>query len=160
MFLGQPTKFQKFGLNKANLATLWTTVLDLFSHLKILGIFVLTAHIGFIWYVQIDWWKPLLPAFRLFTCGVPISRQAYILIIIINDHYFFPLLAGLFTFILDTSQIIVKFYRQTSWPQPFTSRVMQHELNLELDNSRDKPDKNQILLSFKGALYSKHNKLG
>jgi len=81
------------------------------------------------------------------------------LIIIINDHYFFPLLAGLFTFILDTSQMIVKFYRQTLWPQPFTSRVMQHEQNLELDNSRDKPDKKQILLSFKGALYSKHNKL-
>jgi len=37
---------------------------------------------------------------------------------------------------------------------------MQHELNLELDNSRDKPDKKQILLSFKGALYSEHNKLG
>jgi len=30
---------------------------------------------------------------------------------------------------------------------------MQHELNLELDNSR-------VLLSFKGALYSKHNKWG
>jgi len=38
---------------------------------------------------------------------------------------------------------------------------MQHELNLELDNSRDKPDKKQVLLSFKlGALYSKHKKLG
>jgi len=33
---------------------------------------------------------------------------------------------------------------------------MQHKLNLEVDNSRDKPDKNQVLLSFKGALYSKH----
>jgi len=30
---------------------------------------------------------------------------------------------------------------------------MQHELNLELNNSRDKPDKTQVLLSFKGALY-------
>jgi len=57
--------------------------------------------------------------------------------------------------------MIVKFYRQTLWPHPFTSRVMQHELNLELDNSRDKPDKKQILLPFKiGALYSKHKKLG
>jgi len=55
--------------------------------------------------------------------------------------------------------MIVKFYRQSLWPQPFTSHVMQHELNLEVDNSRDKPDKNQVLLSFKGALYSKH-KLG
>jgi len=36
---------------------------------------------------------------------------------------------------------------------------MQHELNLEVDNSRDKLDKNQVLLSFKVALYSKH-KLG
>jgi len=56
--------------------------------------------------------------------------------------------------------MIVKFYRQTLWPQPFSSRMMQHELNLELDNSRDKPDKKQVLLSFKVALYSKHNKLG
>jgi len=56
--------------------------------------------------------------------------------------------------------MIVKFYRQALWPQPFTSHVMQHELNLELDNSRDKPDKKQILLCFKGALYSQHNKLG
>jgi len=55
--------------------------------------------------------------------------------------------------------MIIKFYRQTLWSQPFTSHVMQHELNLELDNSRDKPDKKQILLSFKGAPYSKHNKL-
>jgi len=61
--------------------------------------------------------------------------------------------------LIDTSQIIVKFYRETWWPQPFISRVMQHELNLELDNSGDKPDKKQVLLSFKGALYSKH-KLG
>ena len=56
--------------------------------------------------------------------------------------------------------MIVKFYRQTLWPQTFTRHVMQHELNMELDNSRDKPDKKQILLSFKGALYSEHNKLG
>jgi len=58
--------------------------------------------------------------------------------------------------------MIMKFYEnfQTLWPQPFTSHVMQHGLNLELDNSRDKPDEKQILLSFKGALYSKHNKLG
>jgi len=54
----------------------------------------------------------------------------------------------LFTFILDTSQMIVKFYRQILWPQPFTSRMMQHELNLELDNSRDKPDKKQPQTSF------------
>jgi len=33
---------------------------------------------------------------------------------------------------LDTSQMIVKFYRQTLRPQPFISRVMQHELDLEL----------------------------
>jgi len=59
----------------------------------------------------------------------------------INDHCFFPPLAGLFTFILDTSQMIVKFYCQTLWPQSFTSHVMRYELNLELDNSRDKPDK-------------------
>ena len=45
------------------------------------------------------------------------------------------------------------------WLQPITSCVMQHELNLEVDNSRDKLDKNQVLLSFKVALYSKH-KLG
>ena len=81
------------------------------------------------------------------------------LIIIINDHCSFMRLAGLFTFIPDTSQMIVKFYHQTLWPQPFTSHVMQHELNLEVDTSHDKPDKNQVLLSFKGALYSKH-KLG
>ena len=35
--------------------------------LKILGIFVLTAHIGFRWYVKIAWWKPFHPAFWLFT---------------------------------------------------------------------------------------------
>jgi len=51
----------------------------------------------------------------------------------------------------DTSQMIVKFYRQTLWPQSFTSHVMRHELNLELDNSCAKPDKKQVLLSFKGA---------
>jgi len=45
---------------------------------------------------------------------------------------FFPPLAGLFAFIFNTSQMIVKFYRQTSWPQPLTSRVMR----------RDKPEKN------------------
>jgi len=77
----------------------------------------------------------------LLKCVVPISFKAYILIIIIKDHCFFPPLAGLFTFILDTSQMIVKFYRQTLWSQPFTSHVMRHELNLELDNSRDKLDK-------------------
>jgi len=81
--------------------------------------------------------------------------------IIINEHYFFPLLAGLFTFIFDTSQMIVKFDCQTLWPQSFTSHVMRYELNQELDNSRDKPDKKQVLLSVKGALHSKHKwKLG
>ena len=40
--------------------------------------------------------------------------------------------------------MIVEFYRQTLRPKPFTSRVMQHELSLELDNSRDKPDKNKF----------------
>jgi len=72
------------------------------------------------------------------------SRQAYILIINMIDHCFFPPLAGLFTLILET----------------FTSRMMQHELNMELDNSRDKPDKKQVWLSFRGELYSKHKKLG
>jgi len=76
--------------------------------------------------------------------------------IIINDHCFFPPLVGLFTFTLDTSQMIMKFYCQTMWPQPFTSRVMRYELNLELDNSRVKPDRKQVLLSVKGALHSKH----
>jgi len=89
-------------------------------------------------------------------CVVPISRQAKLVNIIINEHCFFPLLAGLFTFIPDTSQMIVKFYRLCLRPQPFTSHVMRYELNLELDNSRDKPDKKQVLLSFKGALHSKH----
>jgi len=56
--------------------------------------------------------------------------------------------------------MIVKFYRQTLWPQPFISRVMQHEPDIELDNNRDKPDKKQVSLSFKGAFYSKHKKLG
>jgi len=41
IFLGQPTwndsKFLKFGLKKANLATLCTIVLGLFSHLSIDG---------------------------------------------------------------------------------------------------------------------------
>ena len=38
---------------------------------------------------------------------------------------------------------------------------MRHELNLELDNSRDKSDKKQVLLSVKGALHSKYKiKLG
>jgi len=46
---------------------LCTTVLGLFSHLKIPGIFILTAHIGSNRYVKIDWQKSLLPAFRLFT---------------------------------------------------------------------------------------------
>ena len=68
-------------------------------------------------------------------------------------HCFFPALAGLFTFIFDRSQMIVRFYRQT---QSFTSHVIWYELNLELDNSRDKPDKKQVLLSVKGALHSKH----
>jgi len=31
-------------------------------------------------------------------------------------HCFFPALAGLFTFIFDTSQMIVRFYRQSLWP--------------------------------------------
>jgi len=48
--------------------------------------------------------------------------------------------------------MIVKFYRQTLWPQSFTI----HELNLELDKSRDMPDKKQVLQSFKDALHSKH----
>ena len=57
--------------------------------------------------------------------------------------------------------MIVKFYRQTLWPQPFTSYVMRYELNLEFDNSRDKPEKKQVLLSVKSALHSKHKyKLG
>jgi len=57
--------------------------------------------------------------------------------------------------------MIVKFYRQTFWPQPFTRHVMRYELNLELDNSRDKPDKKQVLLSVKSALYLLHKqKLG
>jgi len=43
-----------------------------------------------------------------------------------------PPFAGLFTFILDTSQMIVKFYHQT---------VIRYELNLELYNSCDKRDK-------------------
>jgi len=71
---------------------------------------------------------------------------------------FFPPLAG-FTFILDTSQMIVKFYRQTLWPQPFISHMKRYELNLDLDNNRDKPDKKQVSLSFKGAFYLKQ-KLG
>ena len=37
--------------------------LDLFSRLKILGIFILTAHIGSNRYAKIDWQKSLLPAF-------------------------------------------------------------------------------------------------
>jgi len=45
--------------------------------------------------------------------------------------------------------MIVRFYRQTLWPQSFTSHVMRYELNLVLDKSRDKPDKKQVLLSFK-----------
>jgi len=69
--------------------------------------------------------------------------------IIINDHCFFPPLASLLTFIFDTSQTIVKFYHQTLWPQPY-------ELNLELDNSHDQPDKKQVLLSDKDALHSKY----
>jgi len=52
--------------------------------------------------------------------------------------------------------MIVKFYRQTLWPQPFTSHVMRYELNPELDNSHDQPDKKQVLLSAKGALHSKY----
>jgi len=52
--------------------------------------------------------------------------------------------------------MIVRFYRQTLWPQLFTSHVMRYELNRELDNSRDKSDKKQVLLSVEGALHSKH----
>jgi len=38
---------------------------------------------------------------------------------------------------------------------------MRYELNLEFDNSRDKPEKKQVLLSVKSALHSKHKyKLG
>jgi len=33
---------------------------------------------------------------------------------------FFTPLAGLFAFMTNTSQMIAKFYRQTSWPQPIT----------------------------------------
>jgi len=44
---------------------------------------------------------------------------------------FFPPFAGLLAFMLNTSQMIVKFYRQTSWPQPLISRMMR----------RDKPEK-------------------
>jgi len=50
--------------------------------------------------------------------------------------------------------MIVKFYCQTLWPQ--TCHLMRDELNLVLDKSRDKPDKKQVVLSVKGALYSKH----
>jgi len=57
--------------------------------------------------------------------------------------------------------MIVKFCRQTLWPQPFTSHVIRYELNLELDNSCDKLDKKQVLLSVKGALHSEYKqKLG
>jgi len=57
--------------------------------------------------------------------------------------------------------MIVKFCRQTLWPQPFTSHVIRYELNLELDNSCDKPDKKQVLLSVKGALHLEYKqKLG
>jgi len=69
-------------------------------------------------------------------------------------HCFLLPRAGLLTFILETSQTIVTFYGQTLWPQP--CHVMRHELNLELDNSRDKSDKKQVLLSVKGALHSKY----
>jgi len=90
-------------------------------------------------------------------CVVVKSCQAEIVNIIINDHCFLPPLASLFiTFIIDTSQKIVIFYRQTLWPQSFTSLVMRYELNLELDKSRDKPDKKQVILSVKGALHSKY----
>jgi len=51
--------------------------------------------------------------------------------------------------------MIVKFDCQSLWPQPLTSHVIRYELNLELDNSCDKPDKKQVLLSVKGALHSK-----
>jgi len=74
----------------------------------------------------------------------------------------FPPLAGLFAFILNTSQTIVKFHGQTSWSHPSTSRVMRRELNLELDNSRDKPEENKFqILSVNGASHSKQKwKLG
>ena len=51
--------------------------------------------------------------------------------------------------------MIVKFYRQTLWPQLFTSHVIRYELNLELDNSRDKPETNTITKNkyVKGALH-------
>jgi len=71
-------------------------------------------------------------------------------------HCFFPPLAGLFTFVFDTSQMIVKFCRRTWWPQSFTSHMMRCELNLEFDNSPDKSDKKQVLLSVKGGLNSKY----
>jgi len=56
----------------------------------------------------------------------------------------------------DTSQMIVRFYLQTLWSQSFTSHVMKYELNLELDNSRDKLDKIQVLLSVEDVLHSKY----
>jgi len=52
--------------------------------------------------------------------------------------------------------MIEKFYRQTLWPQPFTSHVMRYELKLELYKSHDQPDIKQVLLSAKGALLSKY----
>ena len=42
-------------------------ILLLFSHLKILGMFILTAHLDSNQYIKIDWQKSSLPAFRLFT---------------------------------------------------------------------------------------------
>jgi len=45
----------------------------------------------------------------------------------------------------------------TLWPQPFR-RLMQHELNLKLDDSRDEPDNKQVLLCFKGALHSQNTR--
>jgi len=52
--------------------------------------------------------------------------------------------------------MIVRFYLQTLWSQSFTSHVMRYELNLELDNSRDKLDKIQVLLSVEDVLHSKY----
>ena len=57
---------------------------------------------------------------------------------------FFPPAAGLFGLYFITSQISVKFYCETSWPQLFTSCVMRRELKVEPDNSLDKPKKNKF----------------
>jgi len=93
----------------------------------------------------------VLPAGAPFcpVCSSPPDRRKFTFSIWIVRH---PPISAI------PSQMIVKFYCQTLWPQPFTSHVMRYdyELNLELDNSFDKPDKKQVFLSVKGALHSKH----